>query len=107
METHLGSITKVPVIPEHRHISIVSLGMVPRFKKVNEFIFSQIREYISGFLLIDTKVALEPIYKELCSLYIDELNIYFAQDVSNTDFHWLAKFSSRKLSKGKMLNANV
>ena len=33
---------------------------------------------------------------------MDKLNIYFAQDVSNTAFHWLQSFH-QEASKGKML----
>ncbi len=72
-----------------------------RMQKVEEFIFSQ-SERISGFLLIDTGVALEPVYNELRSLYIDDLNIYFAKDISNTGFHWLQSFH-QEANKGKML----
>ena len=45
---------------------------------------------------------LEPVYAELNSLYADELNIYFAPDVSNSEFYWLQSFH-QKASKGKML----
>ena len=72
-----------------------------RAKKVNEFVFSKF-ERISGFLLIDTGMALEPIYNELRSLYLSELNIYFAPDVSNMGFYWLQSFH-QEASKGKML----
>ena len=72
-----------------------------RMQKVEEFIFSQ-SERISGFLLIDTGVALEPVYNELRSLYIDDLNFYFAKDISNTGFHWLQSFH-QEANKGKML----
>ena len=72
-----------------------------RARKVDEFIFSE-HERISGFLLIDTSEVLEPVYAELNSLYEDELNIYFARDVSNPDFHWLQSFH-QEASKGKML----
>jgi len=72
-----------------------------RAQKVDEFIFSE-NEQISGFLLIDRSEVLEPVYAELKSLYTDELNIYFARDVSNPEFHWLQSFH-QKASKGKML----
>jgi len=78
-----------------------SLASDDRMQKVDEFIFSQ-SERISGFLLIDTCEALEPVYNELCSLYVDDLNIYFAKDVSNTGFHWLQSFH-QEANKGKML----
>jgi|TARA_B100001964_G_scaffold159973_1_gene175713 hypothetical protein len=72
-----------------------------RMQKVEEFIFSQ-SERISGFLLIDTGVTLEPVYNELRSLFTNDLNIYFAKDVSNTGFHWLQSFH-QEANKGKML----
>ncbi len=72
-----------------------------RMQKVEKFIFSQ-SERISGFLLIDTGVTLEPVYNELRSLFTNDLNIYFAKDVSNTGFHWLQSFH-QEANKGKML----
>ena len=72
-----------------------------RAQKVDKFVFPR-SECISGFLLIDTDIALKPIYNELLSLYMDKLNIYFAQDVSNTNFHWLQSFH-QEANKGKML----
>jgi len=78
-----------------------SLAGDDRAQKVNEFVFPR-SERISGFLLIDTDIALKPIYNELRSLYMDKLNIYFAQDISNTAFHWLQSFH-QEASKGKML----
>ena len=78
-----------------------SLAGDNRAHKVDEFVFPR-SERISGFLLIDTDIALKPIYNELRSLYMDRLNIYFAQDVSNTAFHWLQSYH-QEASKGKML----
>ena len=72
-----------------------------RAQKVDEFIFSE-NEQISGFLLIDRSEVLGPVYAELNSLYADELNIYYARDVSNPEFHWLQSFH-QKASKGRML----
>ena len=80
---------------------INSLAGGDRLQKVDKFIFSE-SELISGFLLIDTDIALEPIYNELRSLYMTELNIYFAPDVSNVGFYWLQSFH-QKANKGKML----
>ena len=80
---------------------VKSLSGDKRAQKVDEFIFSP-SERISGFLLIDSGKALEPVHNELCSLFGDELNIYFARDVSNPDFHWLQSFH-QKANKGKML----
>ena len=72
-----------------------------RARKVDEFVFSD-HERISGFLLIDTTEVLDPVYAELKSLYEDELNIYFARDISNPKFHWLQSFH-QEANKGKML----
>ncbi len=72
-----------------------------RAQKVDAFIFSQ-HERISGFLLIDTNEALEPVYVELKFWYEDQLNIYFAPDVSNPNFFWLQSFH-QEANKGKML----
>lgn len=80
---------------------INSLSDDKRAQKVDEFIFSR-SERISGFLLIDSGEALEPVHNELRSLYRDELNIYFARDVSNPNFYWLQSFH-QKANKGKML----
>ena len=80
---------------------IKSLADDGRAQKVDEFVIPR-SERISGFLLIDTDLALEPIYNELSSLYMDKLNIYFAQDVSNTNFYWLQTFH-QEANKGKML----
>ena len=80
---------------------VASMTDDDRMQKVEEFIFSQ-SERISGFLLIDTGVTLEPVYNELRSLFTNDLNIYFAKDVSNTGFHWLQSFH-QEANKGKML----
>jgi len=81
------------------YIDIISSDQ--RANKVDDFVFSG-HERISGFLLIDTGEVLEPVYAELSSLYEDELNIYFARDVSNPKFHWLQSFH-QEANKGKML----
>ena len=80
---------------------IDSLSNDKRAQKVDGFIFSR-SELISGFLLIDTDETLEPVHNELRSLYGDELNIYFARDVSNPDFYWLQSVH-QKVNKGIML----
>ena len=81
------------------YIDIISSDQ--RAHKVDDFVFSEY-ERISGFLLIDKGEVLEPVYAELSSLYEDELNIYFARDVSNPKFHWLQSFH-QEANKGKML----
>ena len=69
---------------------INSVSSYKNIKQVDEFIFSEY-ERISGFLLIDTKINLEPIYNKLLSLYRDELNTYFAQ----SKLSLATKFSSK------------
>jgi len=80
---------------------INSLNGEGRLQKVTEYVFTE-SERISGFLLIDTREVLEPIYNKLQARYVDELNIYFARDVSNPRFYWLQSFH-REASKGRML----
>ena len=80
---------------------INSLNGEGRLQKVTEYVFTE-SERISGFLLIDTREVLEPIYNKLQTRYVDELNIYFARDVSNPKFYWLQSFH-REASKGRML----
>jgi len=80
---------------------INSLNGEGRLQKVTEYVFTE-SERISGFLLIDTREVLEPVYNKLQTRYIDELNIYFARDVSNPGFYWLQSFH-REASKGRML----
>ena len=80
---------------------IDTISSEQRAHKIDDFVFSE-HERISGFLLIDTGEVLEPVYAELSSLYEDELNIYFARDVSNPKFHWLQSFH-QEANKGKML----
>ncbi|KMP12309.1 hypothetical protein UR09_01520 [Candidatus Nitromaritima sp. SCGC AAA799-A02] len=80
---------------------IDSLDGDGRLQKVREYVFDA-DERISGFLLIDTHTALEPVYNKLQTRYTDDLNIYFAKDVSNTGFHWLQSFHP-EANKGRML----
>mgnify|MGYP001205794908 CR=1 FL=1 len=80
---------------------INSLNGEGRLQKVTEYVFTE-SERISGFLLIDTREVLEPIYNKLQTRYVDELNIYFARDVSNPGFYWLQSFH-HEASKGRML----
>ena len=80
---------------------INSLNGEGRLQKVTEYVFTE-SERISGFLLIDTREVLEPIYNKLQTRYVNELNIYFARDVSNPRFYWLQSFH-REANKGRML----
>ncbi|NIQ04105.1 MAG: HAD hydrolase family protein, partial [Nitrospinaceae bacterium] len=57
---------------------------------------------ISGFLLIDTRSALEPIHEFLAGRFPDQLNLYFAEDLSQRGYHWLQAFH-RQADKGRML----
>ena len=98
-DQHLVYYREVNNLGAQSYIDIISSDQ--RANKVDDFIFSEY-ERISGFLLIDSREALEPVYAELSSLYKDELNIYFARDVSNPKFHWLQSFH-QDANKGKML----
>ena len=80
---------------------INSLDGDGRLQKVREYSFPE-SERISGFLLIDTREALEPVHRKLLARYADDLNIYFAPDVSNTGFYWLQSFH-QEANKGRML----
>ena len=98
-DQHLVYYRGVNNLGAQSYIDIISSDQ--RANKVDEFVFSGC-ERISGFLLIDTGKVLEPVYAELISLYEDELNIYFARDISNPKFHWLQSFHL-EANKGKML----
>jgi Cof subfamily protein (haloacid dehalogenase superfamily) len=59
-------------------------------------------EQVSGFLLIDSKKALAPVYHALKSKYPNDLSIYFAEDVSKPGYYWLQCYH-RDANKGQMV----
>ncbi len=72
-----------------------------RLTKTDDFLFSK-EEKVSGFLLIEKKKALKPIYQELKRRFSDCINLYFAQDVSVKGYYWLQAFH-QQATKGKMV----
>jgi Cof subfamily protein (haloacid dehalogenase superfamily) len=80
---------------------VESLNGDPRLRKIDRYDIPA-SERISGFLLIDTHPSLQPVYRSLRQKYPDALNIYFAQDVSMPEYHWLQSFH-REASKGRMI----
>ncbi len=73
-----------------------------RLKKVEEYKFTEEEERISGFLLIDDKKTLKPIYNTLRRKYSEEIKLYFAEDVSNKKYYWLQAFHP-EANKAKMV----
>lgn len=75
----------------------------------NDTRLCQVREYdftgpakISGFLLIESREILEPIYNILKEKYPDDLNIYFAEDLCVPGYYWLQSYH-REANKGSMV----
>lgn len=79
-----------------------SLDNDTRLHHVREYRFSE-KENISGFLLIHTKEALEPVNRTLREKYGDELNVYFAQDLCVPGYYWLQSYH-QETNKGRMLS---
>jgi len=102
-DKHLVYYRRVNNFGAQSYLDIVSSEQ--RAHKVGSFFFPD-DERISGFLLIDKGEVLEPVYAKLKSLYVNELNIYFAPDVSNPEFCWLQSFH-QDANKGKMLKQMV
>jgi len=72
-----------------------------RLTQVDNYEFSE-EEKISGFLLIDDKKTLKPIYHALKKKYAEEINLYFAEDVSHKQCYWLQAFHP-EANKAKMI----
>ncbi len=72
-----------------------------RLTKTEDFRISK-DEKVSGFLLIEKKKTLKPIYQELKRRFSDCINLYFAQDVSVKGYHWLQAFH-QQATKGRMV----
>jgi len=82
-----------------------SLKKDDRVRQVSEFVFQE-DENISGFLLIGTLENLNPIYHGLKENHFDDLNLYFAEDVSMKGYYWLQSFH-QQANKGNMLERLV
>jgi Cof subfamily protein (haloacid dehalogenase superfamily) len=78
-----------------------SLNGDDRLTRVDDYSIPE-SEKISGFLLIDTRQALEPIYHTLKARYPSHLSVYFAEDVSMKGYYWLQTFH-QNANKGKMV----
>lgn len=59
-------------------------------------------ERIAGFLVIDQKVKLDPIFDHLNKTYPKDLNLYFAEDINNPGYYWLQAFHA-ETNKGSMV----
>ncbi len=59
-------------------------------------------ERIAGFLIIDRKDKLDPIHDHLITSYPDDLNLYFAEDISDPGYYWLQAFHA-EANKGSMV----
>jgi len=70
---------------------LTSLDGDDRLRKVDRYEFAD-DERISGFLLIDNKKILKPIYQTLIKKYPDDISLYFAEDVSLKKFFWLQAY---------------
>ena len=82
-----------------------SLKKDDRVRQVSEFVFQE-DENISGFLLIGTLENLNPIYRGLKENHFDDLNLYFAEDVSMKGYYWLQSFH-QQANKGNMVERLV
>ena len=59
-------------------------------------------ERIAGFLVIDRPEKLTPIHDHLKTTYPHDLNLYFAEDISDPGFYWLQAFHA-EANKGSMV----
>lgn len=59
-------------------------------------------EQIAGFLVIDGPDRLRPVHDLLLERYGSELNLYFAEDISDPGAYWLQAFHARA-NKGRMV----
>ena len=72
-----------------------------RLRHVEEYDFPA-DQSVAGLLLIDTHMALEPVYRTLHDHHADYLNLYFAEDISMPGYSWLQMFH-REANKGSMM----
>jgi len=59
-------------------------------------------EQIAGFLVIDSPERLQPVHTALRARFGHDLNLYFAEDISDPGSYWLQAFHARA-NKGHML----
>jgi 5-amino-6-(5-phospho-D-ribitylamino)uracil phosphatase len=84
---------------------IASLDGDERLRKVVRYEFTN-DERVSGFLLIDNKKTLKPVYQALRKKYPDDISLYFAEDVSLKNYYWLQAYhqEANKANMIKMLS---
>ena len=80
---------------------LTSLEGDRRLRKVKKYEFAA-NERVSGFLLIDSKKTLKPVYQALQKKYPDDISLYFAEDVSLKNFYWLQAYH-QEANKAKMV----
>lgn len=80
---------------------VASLNSDPRLQQITQYDIPE-SERISGFLLIDEEKFLKPIFQSLKQTFPDEINVYFAEDVSMKGFYWLQSFH-QDANKGRMV----
>lgn len=80
---------------------LTSLDGDGRLRKVDNYEFAN-DERVSGFLLIDDKKTLKPIYQTLKKKYPDDISLYFAEDVSLKNFYWLQAYH-QEANKANMI----
>jgi len=72
-----------------------------RLRQVETFEFLE-DESIAGFLLIDRPMGLNRIFEVLKTQFKDEMNLYYAADISNPGYYWLQAYH-HNADKGTML----
>jgi 5-amino-6-(5-phospho-D-ribitylamino)uracil phosphatase len=80
---------------------LTSLDGDGRLRKVDNYEFAD-DEKVSGFLLIDNKKTLKPIYQALKKKYPDDISLYFAEDVSLKSYYWLQAYH-QEANKANMI----
>ncbi len=78
-----------------------SLETDRRLCKVEQYEFIN-GERIAGFLVIDKKEKLDPVHDHLQKTFPDDLNLYFAEDISDPGYYWLQAFHA-EANKGSMV----
>ncbi len=80
---------------------LTSLDGDGRLCQVDNYAFAD-DEKVSGFLLIDNQKTLEPVYQTLNKKYPDDISLYFAEDVSLKNYHWLQAYH-QEATKANMI----
>lgn len=80
---------------------LTSLDGDGRLCQVDDFNLAD-DERVSGFLLIDNKKTLKPVYQALKKKYPDDISLYFAEDVSLKGYYWLQAYH-QQANKANMI----